>query len=150
MTSSLSLEQFFPYRCNRLAERISQAMARGYTLQSGLNIAQWRILATLGEHGAMLARDITVHTNMDKVRVSRAVKSMLQDGLLASRRLDNDHRASVLSLSDAGAALYQELVPGVLEWEKALLSPLSEAEKQQLMRLLARLDRQVVELDKAL
>lgn len=147
MSATLSLEQFLPYRCNRLAERISQAMARDYTQRSGLNIAKWRIVATLGERGPMLARDISKHTNMDKVRVSRAVKGLLEEGLLISRRLDNDQRAWALSLSEQGDAVYQELVPSVLEWEQSLLGGLDLEEQQQLLYLLGKLEQRIDRLE---
>ncbi|PIE37203.1 MAG: MarR family transcriptional regulator [Gammaproteobacteria bacterium] len=147
MSATLSLEEFLPYRCNRLAERISQAMARDYTQRSGLNIAKWRIVATLGEHGPMLARDISRQTSMDKVRVSRAVKGLLEEDILVSKRLDNDQRAWALSLSEQGKAVYQELVPAVLDWEQRLLAGLDADEQAQFLNLLGKLEQRIDELE---
>ena len=143
MTEELRLRRFLPYRCNNLAEKISVSLSRIYVDEFGVSIPQWRILATLAEEGELQAKRIGELTNMDKVRVSRAVSALLEDGLLVRRACSADQRASLLRLSARGRRLYQRIVPEALAWERSLVESLSPGERQTLFTLLDKLDAAV-------
>ena len=117
--------------------------------QFGVNTAEWRILATLAEHGELQAKQVGERTNMDKVRVSRAVATLLAEKLLRKRPCREDNRASLLSLSARGRRLYQRIVPEALGWEDALVEPLTEDEQRTLFALLDKLDSRLVEMANA-
>ena len=140
MSDKISLQSFLPYRCTHLAEKISVSLSRIYATEFGVNVAQWRILATLAEFGEMQAKHIGEQTNMDKVRVSRAVANLLERELLSRRSCDKDSRAFQLSMSAAGASLYRQIVPRVLSWEQSLVSSLSVGEHHALFQTLAKLE----------
>ncbi len=146
MTKDLSLQEFLPYRLNNAAERISVALSRIYQSEFGINIAEWRVLAALHERRAVLAKDIVNYTHMDKVRVSRAIKSLEEKGYLQRQTSLSDSRAAELSLTKKGRELYRVVVPRALEWQKELLEPLSEIDRQELHRILNRLDSRVEEM----
>jgi DNA-binding MarR family transcriptional regulator len=145
MNERLLLQDFLPYRFANLAERISQALSRIYVDRFGINVAEWRIIATLGEFGEMQAKQVTRHTNMDKVRVSRAVASLSAKGLLERHPCPGDSRAALLKLSPSGGQLYRELVPQALEWERDLASVLSDDERCALFAMLDRLESRLEE-----
>jgi DNA-binding MarR family transcriptional regulator len=146
MSSRLRLAGFFPYRCTRLAERISVALSRTYVERFAIGVAEWRILATLGEYGRMQARDIGLHTNMDKVRVSRAVRQLRDKGHLVSEVVPSDNRATLLGLSATGRRLYRRIAPEALAWESSLLAPLSAEERQTMARIIDKLEQRLTEL----
>ncbi len=146
MTKDLSLQDFLPYRLNNAAERISVALSRIYQSEFGINIAEWRVLAALHERRAVLAKDIVNYTHMDKVRVSRAIKSLEEKGYLQRQTSMSDSRAAELSLTKKGRELYRVVVPRALEWQDELLEPLSEIDRQELHRILNRLDSRVEEM----
>jgi DNA-binding MarR family transcriptional regulator len=146
MAETLELATFFPYRCNKLTERISLSLSRIYVERFGISVAEWRVLATLGERRQMQARDIARHTNMDKVRVSRAVRQLTDRGLLLREVLANDNRAALLRLSAAGQRLYRRIVPEALAWEQSLLQPLSARERDLLDKVLLKLDARLDQL----
>lgn len=146
MSNKLSLQQFLPYRCNSLAKNISESLSRIYVDRFGITVPEWRVLVTLAEHSELQSKQIGLHTNMDKVRVSRAVASLQGRGLLARRPCERDSRASLLSLNHDGHALYQRIEPEALAWEQALLAPLTGAEQQQLFGLIDKLDGRLAEL----
>ena len=137
---TLTLQNFLPYRCANLAEKISVSLSRVYVERFGISIAEWRIIATLGETGELHAKEIARQTNMDKVRVSRAVGSLESKSLLQRRPDEGDSRASLLSLTAIGKELYGELVPQALDWERALVDQLTAAERDTFFRILGKLE----------
>ena len=146
MNKDLSLQDFLPYRLNNAAERISVALSRIYQAEFGINIAEWRVLAALHERRAVLAKDIVNYTHMDKVRVSRAIKSLEEKSFLQRQTSMTDSRAAELALTRKGRELYRVVVPRALEWQNELLEPLSEIDRQELHRILNRLDSRVEEM----
>ena len=46
--SKLDLFRFVPFRLNRLAAEVSSALSVEYQERYGLDIPEWRVLATLG------------------------------------------------------------------------------------------------------
>jgi DNA-binding MarR family transcriptional regulator len=77
---------------------------------------------------------------MDKVAVSRAVARLLADGRLLREVHDGDRRRSVLRLSPDGEAIYAQVAPLALAFERQLLDGMDGEERALLFRLLDRLD----------
>lgn len=147
MADTLTLQQFLPYRCTNLAEKISVSLSRIYVEKFGITISEWRVIATLGEYSELTSKQLSRHTNMDKVRVSRAVKALHARRLLDRRACVRDSRASMLSLSPGGRELYGQLVPQALSWERALVGSLSDEERRTFFRVLAKLESSLDSLD---
>lgn len=134
------LERFLPYRLSVLMLRISNAIARSYERRFRLSVPEWRVMAVLGRFGPLSASGVGEKTQMDKVRVSRAVSRLVAAGRV-SRRVDRrDRRRSVLALTKAGEAIHREIVPHARRVEARLLAGLTLAERDALDRLLARLE----------
>jgi DNA-binding MarR family transcriptional regulator len=149
MTNNLTLQKFLPYRCVTLAERISTSLSRIYAEQFGVNVAEWRILTVLAEHHRLQASDVGQIVRMDKVKVSRAVASLVERGLLLRTPSKEDGRASDLRLSAAGKRLYRQIVPRALAWEQSLVEPLTAREQETLFRIFEKLEARVAMLEDA-
>lgn len=115
------LDEFLPYRLNRLAAELSARLSRVYRQRHGLARAEWRVLATLGEFPGMTAKAIGAHSAMHKTKVSRAVASLEKRRWLRRSRDEQDRRFERLELTAAGRAAYDDLVPLMLAFERALL-----------------------------
>jgi len=135
----LELERFLPYRLSVLSNRVSQTIANAYVARFGLAVTEWRVMAALGRYPDLSANQVAERTAMDKVAVSRAVAKLLERGLLQRETHDNDRRRSVLTLSEAGYGVYDEVVPLALDCERRLLEHLSAEERQLLDGLIDRL-----------
>lgn len=135
----LELERFLPYRLSVLSNRISQTIASAYAARFGIGVTEWRVIAVLGRYPQLSANAVAERTAMDKVAVSRAVARLLERGLLQRDTHGDDRRRSVLGLSAAGHALYDEVVPLALGYERTLLSPLDAGERATLDALLSKL-----------
>ena len=136
---SLDLERFVPYQLSVLSNVVSQEIAQAYGERFGLAVTEWRIIAVLGRFPGMSAVGVAERSAMDKVAVSRAVARLLERGLLHRETHGDDRRRSVLELSDAGRAVYAEVAPLALAYERDLLSPLSADERLQFSRMLEKL-----------
>lgn len=135
----LDLEHFLPYRLSVLSNRISQDIARLYAQRFGLGITEWRVLAVLGRHSGLSAREVAERTAMDKVAVSRAIASLQAAGRIERETHGDDRRRSMLRLSAAGEAIYAEVAPLALDYQRRLLEGLAADERAALDRLLTRM-----------
>jgi DNA-binding MarR family transcriptional regulator len=139
----IDLERFVPFRLNRLAAEVSRALARVYGERFGIDIPEWRIIATLGDRGRTRAQDIALSTRMHKSMVSRAVARLMELGWVARTAGAKDRREAPLALTAAGQEVYEQLVPIVLDYQDRLLGSLTESERRTLERLLDKLERQL-------
>ncbi len=137
----LALEDFLPYRLNRLAERVSREFSQIYADRHGLTRPEWRTLATLGQFGTMTATAIGAHSSMHKTKVSRAVSALEIRKWLARGMDPIDRRVEHLTLTSAGRAAYRNLVPLMQAHEARLLGRLTLAERESLLKAIAELER---------
>lgn len=138
--AQLVLERFLPYRLSVLTNRLSNAIAREYSQRFDLSVNEWRVMAILGRTPNLSANQVAQRTAMDKVAVSRAVARLLAAGRIEREFDEDDRRRSVLRLSESGYAIYDQIVPLALAFERQVLDELSADERALLFRLLDRLD----------
>lgn len=141
--AALSLEQFLPYRLNRLADAVSREFARLYREDYGLTRPEWRLLSTLGQFGAMTATAVGRHSTMHKTMVSRAASALEKRRWISRRQDAADRRVEHLQLTTAGAGVYAKLIPKALAFEAQLLSALSPAQRAEVGRALAAIEAAV-------
>jgi len=137
---ALSLEEFLPYRLNRLADTVSREFARIYRERHGMTRPEWRLLATLGQYGRMTAKTVGEHSAMHKTKVSRAVRALEDRRWLSRETSIEDRRTEHLELTRAGLEVYRELVPLARDFENDLLKGLAAEDADHLLRGLAALE----------
>jgi DNA-binding MarR family transcriptional regulator len=123
---TLHLTNFTPFRLNRLASGVSDNLSEIYRRHFGLEIPEWRVIATVGPDWGCTAQHIADTTRMHKTRVSRAIAHLVKRGLVERASNADDRREMELRLTKAGRTMYAELVPLALERERNLLSCLSD------------------------
>ncbi len=143
---SLVLDEFIPYRLSVTSNLVSDTIARTYRSLFGLSIPEWRVMAVLGEGGQQTTQQVIASTGMDRVRVSRAVIRLADKGLLDRSPQPNDARAQRLALSARGRAVYGQIVPLARAMQADLAEALTEAERAQLDRILAKLQDRAAEM----
>ncbi len=145
----LDLDEFLPFRMAVLSRRVSRGLARRFEQRFGISIPEWRCLAVLARRGPRGAGDLAERTWLDKVQVSRAV-ARLNDRGLVERAVDpKDRRAVRLSITPAGAALFEEVAAVARAWEEELASALGLSERRTLDRVLDKLDVALARLEAA-
>ena len=137
--TSTRLADFLPYLLSVTSNAVSSRVAEVYRARFGLRIAEWRVMAVLGDAGALTQRDLTAATLMDKVAVNRACKELEDRGLAARTANERDGRSHHLELTADGRAMYGRIMPLAVEMERQLFDAFSPEERQTFRRLLERL-----------
>ena len=139
--SKLDLFRFVPFRLNRLAAEVSAALSSEYQERYGLDIPEWRVLATLGfRNDACSAQYIAHCTRTHKSTISRAVTALMKRQLVQRVENEDDRREFRLRMTQKGNALYEELIPRLLRKEGEILSCLSVQERKDFARLLGKIE----------
>jgi DNA-binding MarR family transcriptional regulator len=138
----LDLFKFVPFRLNRLAAEVSSALSVEYQERYGLDIPEWRVLATLGfRNDACSAQYIAHCTRTHKSTISRAVTALMKRQMVERVENADDRREFRLRLTRKGKALYEELIPRLLRKEQEILSCLSAPDRKQLALLLGKVEK---------
>ena len=136
--SSTRLADFLPYLLSVTSNAVSSRVAEVYRSRFGLRIAEWRVMAVLGDAGALTQRELTAATLMDKVAVNRACKELEDRGLAERTANARDGRSHHLDLTDEGRTMHGRIMPLAREMEAALFDGFSADEREAFRRLLAR------------
>jgi DNA-binding MarR family transcriptional regulator len=138
---TLDLFRFVPFRLNRLAAEVSAALSSEYQQRYGLDIPEWRVLATLGfRNDACSAQYIAHCTRTHKSTISRAVTALMKRQLVERVENEDDRREFRLRMTKKGNALYEELIPRLLRREQEILACLSAQERKDFARLLGKIE----------
>ena len=139
--AKLDLFKFVPFRLNRLGAEVSAALSSEYRERYGLDIPEWRVIATLGfRNEACSAQYIAQCTRTHKSTISRAVTSLLERQLVERVENEDDRREFRLRMTPRGTALYEELIPRLLRREQEILSCLSTQERKDFAKLLGKIE----------
>ncbi|SFK05002.1 MarR family winged helix-turn-helix transcriptional regulator [Celeribacter neptunius] len=123
-------------RLNQISASVFQERmkAQGLTMTSVQFAAMNAVRAHPGMDQARLAGMIAY----DRATIGGVVDRLESKGLLTRRVCEQDRRARLVSLTEAGEALLDELIPVVRSFQEDILSGLSEAERAEFLRLAAK------------
>jgi DNA-binding MarR family transcriptional regulator len=80
--------------------------------------------------------ELAGHTSTEPSTLSRVVDGLLQRGLVARQRSEEDARALALTLTDAGRELTLRIIPLAQLYERVSLSGLTTAQAEALRDML--------------
>ncbi len=144
----LTLVRFLPYRLSILANRVSAIIADTYRDKFALSTTEWRIMAVLGECPRSSADVVSQKTQIEKSILSRAISKLLHRNLIEREFDAEDRRRSILTLTELGQSVYDEIVPISYEYEQRILKCFNTDERRQFSELLDRLYQHAEEIDK--
>jgi DNA-binding MarR family transcriptional regulator len=140
--AKLDLFRFVPFRLNRLAAEVSAALSSEYRQRYGLDIPEWRVLATLGFRNEACSAQYIAHcTRTHKSTISRAVTTLMDRQLIERVENEDDRREYRLRMTRKGSTLYEELIPRLLRREEDILSCLSPREQKEFAAMLGKIEQ---------
>ena len=134
------LETFLPFRLHQASEAVSQSFRAVYRDEYGLTRNQWRVLAHLGQYGAMTATEIGKAAKLHKTKVSRAVFTLERRRWLIREQNTTDRRVQQINLTDQGMTAFKRLGHLGQLHNQQLQQKLGREQFQNLLKLLAVLE----------
>ncbi|VAV95424.1 hypothetical protein MNBD_ALPHA04-2374 [hydrothermal vent metagenome] len=142
LKNRIELDSYFPYLLRAISAYIGRGTASTTVRTHGIGMREWRILALMGDRGAVTGKAISIDSGMDKGSVSRALKYLDEHGLIC-QCATGDWRSKPYDLSAEGARVYEELAASKRARADLLWSNLTKSERRQLISLLQKLKRNV-------
>jgi DNA-binding MarR family transcriptional regulator len=140
------LEDFIPYKLAVVANRVSQSIGRLFETRFNIQVPEWRIMMALYAYGDLVFNEVVERTSMDKARVSRAQRRLVDLKIIESFGDVSDGRKVILSLTAAGAKICEEILPEAAKREAWFLEALDDHEHRQLDVILDKLMKRSLEL----
>ena len=126
-------------RLARVFQKIDTRSERFFR-SHGLNTAHFDVLAQVGAAQGMTQQELADALLVTKGNISQLLSKLEQVGLITRRQ---EGRTNCLSLTERGQALFELVVPQQEALIADLLTPLSEDEQRELLRLLRKLDHNI-------
>jgi DNA-binding MarR family transcriptional regulator len=145
----IDLERYAPAYLTFVANKLGRGASRNYLKVFDVGVETWRCLVLLAIHTSITAQEVSQVLGMDKASVSRCFKGLQARRLITMGLDDADGRVRIATLTPAGRTLHNEIRDMALDRERALLSVLSESERDTLIRLLKRLHENLPAVEKA-
>jgi DNA-binding MarR family transcriptional regulator len=120
-----------------ISNKLSNSASQLYLPRFGISLTDWRVLAFFEVHPWTTAAQACLSMDFDKAAVSRSVGLLQREGYLKSR--PRGLRKIEYSTTATGKTLYKKMLRVALAREEALLTGLSSAERETLIRLLQQL-----------
>ncbi len=140
------LEDFIPYKLSVVANRVSQSIGQLFETQFNIQVPEWRIMMALYAYDDLVFNEVVDRTSMDKARVSRAQRRLVDLKLIESVIDPTDGRKVILSLTRKGEKMCGDILPEAAKREAWYLAALDDQEQHQLDVILDKLMRRSQEV----
>jgi DNA-binding MarR family transcriptional regulator len=104
----------------------------------GLSAGQPKVLRYLLEHPKSLQKDIATNCDIEAATASLIISRMLKAGLIKDEKVQNDKRASCISITEKGQAAYDKWMAYTASLEDIMLKGFSDDEKNSFKYYLMR------------
>jgi DNA-binding MarR family transcriptional regulator len=104
-----------------------------HLLNSDYSLSEVRIMYEIHAAGEAQASQIMAVMDIDKSYLSRILKKLEKDQLIARKASEQDGRAVVLSLTKAGESLFQELTQATEQQIGGLVNHLNAKQQEELV-----------------
>jgi DNA-binding MarR family transcriptional regulator len=122
------------------AARVHRIMAGGLLRGTGLYAGQELLMMRLWERGEQRQADLIKTLGLDPSTVTKMLQRLEQSGFVTRKPSPHDRRAVVVSATRAGQALRDQVKQAWSELEQVTAAGFTEAEYDQAMRVLARIE----------
>ena len=143
-----TIRDLLSYQVSRTANAMSRSAALRYAAY-GVTLQEWRTLALLAAGGPLGLNELARAAGLDKAQMSRAVSALIARELVQKRWSEAGGRATSLTLSRHGRALYGDLIAAAAERDRAFRTCLSAEEQAVLETALHKLQSLALALARA-
>ena len=119
-----------------VAARATRSLLDAVLAGGGTTFASWTVLAALNARGPVIQKDLARSLDMIGPSIVERIDQLEHAGLAARSAVPEDRRASLVSLTDEGRALFARLHDVMQATETALTDDLDPHEVQAARRVL--------------
>lgn len=130
------------YRLSMLHFLIGRRAAEVYGAE-GLTTHQWKVLSVVCELAPLPASEVERWVTLDKSAISRAVKALVEGGLVSRQLSAHDGRTIDLLPTAAGRACNGRIARQMKKFQADLLARLPKRDAERLFGVLDRLEREL-------
>lgn len=105
----------------------------------GIRLLEWRVLYVIATLQSSSHGEVHQLTGIDRGQLSRLIKKMLSDDLLAEEKSLDDNRHKMLTLTPKGQQKFQAAAPSMKQRRDALMQTLTPEEQSSLLATLSKL-----------
>jgi len=136
------LESYVPYLFYSITGQHNRNL-RKRLKSTGINLARWRVLAVLKDHGRMDIGQMVGRSFIGQPTVSRIVVRLEREGLAIRETSHHDSRFVDVMLSLAGEAAFEEIYPSALKHQAQALQGFTDEETGLLTGFLERIQSNI-------
>jgi DNA-binding MarR family transcriptional regulator len=103
---------------------------------AGLSLARWKVMMKLDQHGEMNQSALAGLLGFAPRSITEAVDALERDGLVTRTQCENDRRARIVALTDAGRDAYEATHAVRIKVMDQIFGSLSPSERATLSDLL--------------
>lgn len=143
--TGLTVDDFLTTMLSQLVNALRRTVTQPYAERFDLTVPEWRLLALLAHAGELPFAELVVQSTSDKALVSRTLRLLEQRGLVRLSNAGNTPRKKLFcSITSAGMALHDQVIPLARRHQAAVLRLLDIGEREALYRALRKLHAQCV------
>lgn len=132
----LPMDDSIFFKLVRVVNLTARPFAESIGRANRITLNEWRVMLVLASHPGAAARQVALHTGLDKMTVSRALAGLARHGRLVKKLDTDDMRRSCLWLSARGQRVYEKIGTSGKKREAQLFSAVGRGEQEQLSRTL--------------
>lgn len=138
------LEQFLPFRMQRLAALLTADFFASAGRRGGLGWTEWYILSALARTSHQTATDINIRSGLGKTAISRAVALLEESGYILRQRDHSDRRVERLVISPEGMEMQALLGRSAEAYAERLLALCGANDHAGMARLLGIIEENLI------
>lgn len=124
------ISEYLSFKISVLYRLMVRRSARFLNSEYDLSVAEWWTIGQLAVNSPSTVSELVDTTQNDKAQVSRSATSLIAKGFVQKQDNPLDKRSSLLSLTEAGRELYEQVIPVRQKTQNLLLDQLTEEERQ--------------------
>ena len=126
---------------HRLSRLLRRELGELLSRQGNIGLPGWRIYVGLASLGDVTQKELVEFTKIEQGQISRSLAFMEDDGLISSRRCNDDRRSRRFALTAKGRNEFERILPSVAAYCDAVDCALSESELNLFLSMAERIAR---------
>lgn len=124
-----------PFRLLKLTNLVSRPFFGQIAKKYNLTLNEWRTIFVLGSHPGISAIDISNHTGLQPMNISRSLASLRKSNHITEAPDPRDRRRTLVWLTHDGVKAYQEIAEAAREDTRQLFSDVPEQDLEAFSRV---------------